>query len=143
MRYKRLFTLGRLLPKQALYQAEPRPVPTVARVLSAFGQRGNAAERERNANIGELCVATVSHSRPPDNVAGSPHPPCGQCHGSGWHLRCALGVACHLSRIGWATNPVCSPACRFGTCDRCGGSGKEPVAGSPPPLRRSIAGCVR
>jgi hypothetical protein len=90
---------------------------------------GGISESRRNSRL--------SDDRP-NNAAGLPPPPCSQCHGAGWHLRCHLEGGCRFP-----SSPICHPACRFGSCDRCGGSGKDNAAGLPPPLHRSIAGCGR
>jgi hypothetical protein len=55
-----LLSTGGLLPKQALYQAEPRPGPTVLRGLAGFPDPRNAAKRERRRNIETDCVAIQS-----------------------------------------------------------------------------------
>ena len=50
-----------LLPKQALYQAEPRPGPRFARVVAAIGGRGKRANREQLRGLRKICDTIQSH----------------------------------------------------------------------------------
>jgi hypothetical protein len=63
-RGERIRTSDILLPKQALYQAEPRPGPATPRVLAGSGGPRNVPKRERIVNMATSCVTITTQNAP-------------------------------------------------------------------------------